>query len=326
MNLLPVAEFKDIVIRYGKKTLLGGTQPFNAVDGVSLELYPGDVLGLVGESGCGKTSLGKAIVRLVEPHSGKVLIDSIDFLNLQGEELRKKRSAVQMIFQDPYASLDPRMTVYDTLAEPLLAHYNLKAKEIDSRVREALSMVSLPFENAKRYPHEFSGGQRQRIAIARALMLKPKILIADEPVSSLDVSIQAQILNLLKNIQKQLGLSMIFISHNLSVVRYIANRVAVMYLGRIVEEASAEELFENPKHPYTQALLSAVPIPDPKIEKLKVFGRLQGEPPSPKKRPSGCAFHPRCPIAKAHCKTDTPNLEMKKENHEVSCWEVPKLN
>jgi len=301
----------------------GKHQYLKAVDGISLELKQGETLGLVGESGCGKSSMGKAIIRLNEPTDGHVEINGIDFLALKGEALRKARTNIQMIFQDPYGSLDPRMTVMDILAEPIRAHLTLSKVEISNKIKKSLEMVSLNTHALKKYPHEFSGGQRQRIAIARALVLEPKILIADEPVSSLDVSVQAEILNLLKDIKTELRLSMIFIAHNLSVVKYISDRIAVMYLGKIVEIASREDLYAGPKHPYTQALVSAVPIPDPKIERQRVRISVQGEIPSPLNPPQGCAFHTRCPLATDECTKKGPQLEsVNDSSHLVSCFEV----
>ncbi len=300
---------------------LGPAETVKAVQSVSLELRQGEILGLVGESGCGKSSLGKAIIRLIEPTSGKIEIAGVDFRSLKGEELRKKRSFVQMVFQDPYASLDPRMTVHAILAEPLQAAGIFKSAEMNARIMEVLGLVGIAKQNVHRYPHEFSGGQRQRVAIARALILKPKVIIADEPVSSLDVSVQAQILNLLKDIQKELGLSMLFISHNLAVVKYLADRIAVMYLGKVVEVADQEELFAHPSHPYTRALLSAVPIPDPRKEKARARIPLKGEIPSPVNLPKGCAFHTRCPNAFDRCRTETPSLERTTaSNREVACF------
>lgn len=294
-----------------------------AVDGVNLDLFRGEILGLVGESGCGKTSLGRAVLRLLEPSSGKIEIGGIDLSELRGEALRKLRPQIQMVFQDPYASLDPRLSIYEALEEPLKAHLSLSALQRKEQIQNTLGLVGLPLSESKKYPHEFSGGQRQRIAIARALILKPKILIADEPVSSLDVSVQAQILNLLKNIQRELKLSVLFISHNLAVIKYISDRIAVMYLGKIVEIAPKDDLFAAPQHPYTQALLSAVPIPDPVQERARVRIRLAGEPPSAVNPPSGCAFHTRCPIAVEKCRVETPQLEpFQKSNWQVQCWEV----
>jgi oligopeptide/dipeptide ABC transporter ATP-binding protein len=302
---------------FGQKKFL------KAVDGVSFELQSGEVLGLVGESGCGKSSLGKALLRLQEPTSGSIELLGQNFLKLSGETLRKARPQIQMIFQDPYASLDPRMTIEATLREPLEAHGLWTGKESLKTIHEVLERVAIPTQALQKYPHEFSGGQRQRIAIARALVLKPKIIVADEPVSSLDVSVQAQVLNLLKEIQKDLKLSMIFISHNLAVVKYIADKIAVMYLGKMVETGETSDLYQNPQHPYTQALISAVPIPDPKIEKARKRIELTGELPSPISPPSGCTFHTRCPIAKESCRLETPQLKAHhKPTWMVSCFEV----
>lgn len=307
-----VARIENLSVHYDlrrKYMGLGAKRTVKAVQDVSFDLRQGEILGLVGESGCGKSSLGKALIRLIEPKSGKVEIAGLDFLNLKGQELRKHRSVVQMIFQDPYASLDPRMTVYDILAEPLRAHGVGTGEQMRVKIERVMDLVGLPLKNAKRYPHEFSGGQRQRVAIARALILEPKVIVADEPVSSLDVSVQAQILNLLRDIQTELHLSMVFISHNLAVVKYLADRIAVMYLGKIVEIADRDALFSAPQHPYTRALLSAVPIPDPRKERARQQIALSGEIPSPINPPSGCAFHTRCPLAFEKCRTETPVLE-----------------
>ncbi len=324
-----IALIENLKVHFNVRQAMLDFQPkkiLKAVDGVSLELRKGEILGLVGESGCGKSSLGRAIIRLIHPTSGTVDIQGVDFLSLEGKSLRQARTQIQMIFQDPYASLDPRMTVFDILAEPLRAHRKLSAQELSARVAKYLEMVGLSTKSVRKYPHEFSGGQRQRIAIARALILEPKVVIADEPVSSLDVSVQAQILNLLKDIQKQLGLSMIFISHNLAVVKYIADRIAVMYLGKIVETATKDELYASPRHPYTQALISAVPIPDPKLERARTRIHLQGELPSPLNPPKGCAFNTRCPLATDQCRIETPQLESvgKSPSWKVSCFEAEK--
>lgn len=299
-----------------------GGATLKAVDGVSFELKEGEILGVVGESGCGKSSLARAILRLVEPTSGKVEICGQNFLSLKGDALRTSRSQIQMVFQDPYGSLDSRMTVKDILVEPLQAHFKLSSADMEKRAVDVLDRVGLASKNINKYPHEFSGGQRQRVAIARALILKPKIIIADEPVSSLDVSVQAQILNLLKDIQRDMKLSMVFISHNLAVVRYLVDRVAVMYLGKIVETSATGDLFAKPLHPYTQALLSCVPVPDPNVERNKVARLLTGEIPSPLQPPPGCTFHTRCPKVQPHCKLSPPALETKSSLHSVSCFEV----
>ncbi len=323
MNLLKVENLK---VHYPIRTgfiNLGEKKFLKAVDGVSFELNSGEVLGLVGESGCGKSSLGKALLRLQEPTSGSIHLSGNDFMGIKGEALRKIRPQIQMIFQDPYASLNPRMTIEATLREPLEAHGLCDSSEGNKLVQQVLDRVGISPKALQKYPHEFSGGQRQRIAIARALVLKPKIIVADEPVSSLDVSVQAQVLNLLKEIQREFKLSMIFISHNLSVVKYIADRIAVMYLGKIVETADRTDIFKNPQHPYTQALISAVPIPDPKIEKMRKRIELKGELPSAVTPPTGCTFHTRCPIAKESCKKDSPQLEnFGTSNWQVSCFEV----
>lgn len=326
MSEVTVARIENLAVHYRLKRQMFGLRPavtVKAVQGVSLELKRGEILGLVGESGCGKSSLGKAIIRLIEPTHGEIEIDGLDFRGLRGRNLRQHRSVVQMVFQDPYASLDPRMTVFDILAEPLRAHGTYTRQALNDKIIKTLSLVGLPARNAHRYPHEFSGGQRQRVAIARALILDPKVVIADEPVSSLDVSVQAQILNLLREIQRELKLSMIFISHNLAVVKYLADRIAVMYLGKIVEIAGRDELFANPQHPYTRALLSAVPIPDPRKERARNHIPLKGEVPSPTKPPPGCAFHTRCPLAFDRCRTEVPVLESHGgSERRVSCFAV----
>lgn len=314
-----VARIRDLKVHYpvrGGMFAFGEKQTLKAVDGVSFDIKKGEILGLVGESGCGKSSLGRAIIRLNKVTDGSVEIHNVDFLALKGNKLRQARPKIQMIFQDPYASLDPRMTIYDVLAEPLLAHHKLSNAEITDKIKKVLDKVNLPFKATKKYPHEFSGGQRQRVAIARALILDPEIIIADEPVSSLDVSVQAQILNLLKDIQRELGLSMLFISHNLAVVKYISDRIAVMYLGKMVEIANCEELYLAPNHPYTQALVSAVPIPDPRLERKRTRIALTGELPSPIDPPKGCAFNTRCPVAVDRCRQETPALAPLKGKNE----------
>jgi oligopeptide transport system ATP-binding protein len=292
-----------------------------AVDGVSLEVYPGETVGLVGESGCGKSTLGRLITQLMPVTSGNIFIDDIDLTKLRGEKLRQKRRELQMIFQDPYSSLDPRMTVGDIIAEPLENFGLLRGKAKDKRVQELLKTVGLnPYFN-NRYPHEFSGGQRQRIGIARALALRPKLIVADEPISALDVSIQAQVINLIQDLQKEFRLTYLFIAHDLSVVRHISDRVMVMYLGKIVEVADSVEIYRNPKHPYTKALLSAIPIPDPDIQAQRRMVSLTGEIPSPVNPPSGCRFHTRCPIARVPgvCADVEPPLEKKAKDHRAAC-------
>ncbi len=294
-----------------------------AVDLVDLEIYKGETLGLVGESGCGKSTLGRTLIRLYEPTSGEVNFKGQNFLKLTSEDLRKSRRNIQMIFQDPYASLDPRMTVGQILQQPLDVHNLGTLKERRTQVQELLETVGLKPSHTNRYPHEFSGGQRQRISIARALALKPDLIICDEPVSALDVSIQAQILNLLKDLQEQRGLTYLFISHDLSVIEYFCDRVAVMYLGKIVEIGSRDELFQNPKHPYTQALLQAIPTVG--LGKKSMKKSLSGEVPSPLNPPSGCAFHPRCAYKMPQCSVDTPQLESinstnSSSRHQKSCF------
>jgi oligopeptide transport system ATP-binding protein len=292
-----------------------------AVDKVNFEIYPGETVGLVGESGCGKSTLGRLITQLLPVTSGNIFFDGVDLTKLHGERLRQKRRDLQMIFQDPYSSLNPRMTVGDIIAEPMENFGLLRGKAKDRRVQELLKIVGLnPYFN-NRYPHEFSGGQRQRIGIARALALRPKLIVADEPISALDVSIQAQIINLMEDLQKEFQLTYLFIAHDLSVVRHISDRVMVMYLGKIVEVADSAEIYRNPRHPYTKALLSAIPIPDPEIQAKRRIVALAGEIPSPVNPPSGCRFHPRCPIAQVPgvCAEVEPPLEEKAINHTAAC-------
>lgn len=288
-----------------------------AVDDVSFELFEGETLGIVGESGCGKSTTGRAIMRLHEPTDGSITFDGVELTKLNAEALRKSRREIQMVFQDPYASLNPRHTVEKILEEPLIVHGIGNAAERKKKVREYLEIVGLSSYHAKRYPHQFSGGQRQRIGIARALMTNPKLIIADEPVSALDVSIQAQVLNLMQKLQEDLKLTYIFIAHDLGVVRHISDRVGVMYLGRLVELADSEFLYSEPLHPYSQALLSAVPIPDPQFEREQLI--LTGDIPSPSNPPTGCTFHTRCPHAMEHCKLVVPQLIEVKPGHSVAC-------
>jgi oligopeptide/dipeptide ABC transporter ATP-binding protein len=301
-----------------KKGVLSRTIGYvQAVDGVSFSLKRRETLGLVGESGCGKTTVGRSILRLIEPTSGDVTFNGQNLLGLEREELRKARASLQIIFQDPFSSLDPRMNVGQIIAEPIRNHLKISKSEIRNRVAYLMERVGLHPEQMSRYPHEFSGGQRQRIGIARALALNPLAIICDEPVSALDVSIQAQVINLLAQLQEQMNLSYLFIAHDLSVVEHISDRVAVMYLGRIVELAKDRELYQNPMHPYTQALLSAVPIPDPEIRKKKIL--LQGDVPSPINPPSGCTFHTRCPKRKEVCSREEPALQNIGADHWVAC-------
>ncbi len=296
-----------------------------AVDGVSLALRQGEILGLVGESGCGKSTLGRTILQLLPASEGTVVLGGRSLTALRGAELRSARADFQMIFQDPYASLNPRMTVFDTLAEAIRAHHAVPAGELPARVAALMEKVGLAPRYQRKYPHEFSGGQRQRIAIARALAVEPKLIVADEPVSALDVSIQAQIINLLAKLSREMGLTLVFISHDLSVVRHIADRIAVMYLGKIVELGPAAAVFDHPLHPYTQALVSAVPVPDPAREKLRQRVVLAGDPPSPLNPPSGCAFHPRCRFAVEACKATGPALEEISPGRDVACLRAREL-
>ncbi|HXF98655.1 MAG TPA: oligopeptide/dipeptide ABC transporter ATP-binding protein [Gaiellaceae bacterium] len=290
-----------------------------AVDGVTLEIARGETLGLVGESGCGKSTVGRAMLRLYEPTGGRVVFDGIDITHMSESELRPLRRRMQMVFQDPYASLNPRHSVGRIVAEPLRVHGVAGRSEASQRVRELLQLVGLPPDAAARYPHEFSGGQRQRIGLARALALNPELVVCDEPVSALDVSIQAQIVNLMEELQQGLGLTYLFIAHDLAVVRHISTRIAVMYLGKIVEVAPADDLYRNPLHPYTITLLSAIPIPDPEVERRRVAIRVQGDLPSPANPPAACRFHTRCPFVQPmRCADEEPRLR-ELEGHLVAC-------
>ena len=287
-----------------------------AVDGVDLTIRKGETLGLVGESGCGKSTLGRCILRLIEPTEGQVLMEGEDLCKLSSKEMRKKREDLQIIFQDPYASLNPRMTVGDIVSEPLKLHHKGSQQEIQRRTLKLLDLVGIPDTAVSRYPHEFSGGQRQRIGIARALALRPKLVVCDEPVSALDVSVRSQVLNLMYDLREEMGLTFLFISHDLSVVKHISDYVAVMYLGQIVEVAPKEELYRNPLHPYTQALLSAIPIPDPEAHRQRTL--LSGDVPSPIQPPEGCRFHPRCARACAQCSQAAPRIT-EHNGHMVAC-------
>ncbi|MET3941408.1 oligopeptide/dipeptide ABC transporter ATP-binding protein [Paenibacillus sp. PvP094] len=287
-----------------------------AVDDISLELYPGETLGLVGESGCGKSTIGRSIIRLENPTDGRIWFEGQEITKSTMLDLRRERTKMQMIFQDPYSSLNPRMRVQELLAEPMRVHGLATGAELETRIDHLLDTVGIPRSYKQRFPHEFSGGQRQRIGIARALSLNPKLIVCDEPVSALDVSIQAQILNLLKELQRELGLTYLFIAHGLGAVKYISTRIAVMYLGKVVEIGTKEQIFANPRHPYTQALLNAYPVPDPRKRGQERIV-LQGDVPSPASPPSGCRFHTRCAYAQAMCKEKEPLLQG--EEHAVAC-------
>lgn len=305
----PLVEVKNLKKYFPiKKGIFGRTvNHVKAVDGLDFTIFKGETLGLVGESGCGKSTTGRTILQLIQPTEGEVLYEGKNLVGMNPSELRKLRKDLQIVFQDPYASLDPRLTVGDIISEPLNIHGLAQGKERDRRVEELLNVVGLSSYHAKRYAHEFSGGQRQRIGIARALALNPKLIVADEPVSALDVSIQSQVINLLQDLQEQFQLTYLFIAHDLSVVKHISDRIGVMYLGRIVELAEKHELFQHPKHPYTKALLSAIPIPNPLVKKERIV--LKGDVPSPVNPPSGCTFHPRCSECMAICRTEKPELK-----------------
>jgi len=328
MSATPLLEVRNLTKHFPIRTglLQRVTGAVKAVDGVSFDVNAGETLALVGESGCGKTTTGRSILRLIEPTSGTVRFDGTDVLALHGETLRRMRRRMQIIFQDPYGSLNPRMTVGAAIKEGLIVHELAEGSAADRRVTTLLDEVGLRPEYAARYPHEFSGGQRQRIGIARALAVEPSFIVCDEPVSALDVSVQAQVVNLLRDLQRERGLSYLFIAHDLAVVAHMADRVAVMYLGRIVELAPRRTIFSTPLMPYTQALLSAVPVPDPTAKRQRIL--LPGDPPSPANPPSGCVFHPRCPspLKDAECTRVVPPLEEKSPGHFVACIKQPLLH
>lgn len=317
MNLL---EIKNLNVTYQtKKGLIGKIQTVHAVNNVSLDIQKGEILAIAGESGCGKSTLAKAIMKLVQSDSGEILLNGENVLNLKhNKDLKKFYQKIQMIFQNPYSSLNPKMKIGEILKEPLIINTNLKKEEITKIVEEKIKKVGLDKSALNLYPHEFSGGQRQRIAIARSLILNPEFIIADEPVSALDVSIQAQIINLLKQLKEDFNLTFLFISHDLSIIKYLSDRIAIMYLGEVVEIGRTEEIFKNPKHPYTKALLSSVPELNPQDEKERIH--LQGELPSPENLPTGCKFHTRCPYVMEICKTSTPQVKEFSDTHNCKCF------
>lgn len=317
MNLL---EIKNLNVTYQtKKGLIGKIQTVHAVNNVSLNIQKGEILAIAGESGCGKSTLAKAIMKLVQSDSGEILLNGENVLNLKhNKDLKKFYQKVQMIFQNPYSSLNPKMKIGEILKEPLIINTDLKKEEITKIIEEKIKKVGLDKSALNLYPHEFSGGQRQRIAIARSLILNPEFIIADEPVSALDVSIQAQIINLLKQLKEDFNLTFLFISHDLSVIKYLSDRIAIMYLGEVVEIGRTEEIFKNPKHPYTKALLSSVPELNPQDEKERIH--LQGELPSPENLPTGCKFHTRCPYVMEICKTSTPQVKEFSDTHNCKCF------
>ncbi|NJE54017.1 ABC transporter ATP-binding protein [Thermococcus sp. 21S9] len=316
----PVLKVENLKKHFPVRSLLRTVAWVKAVDGVSFEIQPGETFGLVGESGCGKTTTGRTILRLIEPTDGKITFKGKDVTKLKGKELLWFRRHAQIMFQDPYSSLDPRQTVFNIIMEPVKFH-GIEVDDPEEFVIRLLESVGLNEMHLYRYPHEFSGGQRQRIALAKILALQPDFVVLDEPTSALDVSVQANILNTLKDLQKKHGFSYLFISHDLGVVKYMSHRMGVMYLGKLVEVGPAERIFENPLHPYTQMLLSAIPIPDPELARKKKKMEIKGEPPSPINPPKGCRFHPRCPLAKAGlCDKQEPPLVEVEKDHYVACW------
>lgn len=316
-NLLEVRNLKKY---YSVKSgfLNKDRRSVKAVDGINLSVKQGEILGIVGESGCGKSTLGRSILRLIEPTSGEVIFEGTNICGLKKEEMRLKRREMQIVFQDPGASLNPRLTVGEIIGEPLEVFHICEGKEKEERIYKLMDLVGINRAYINRFPHEFSGGQRQRLGIARALAVNPKLIICDEPVSALDVSIRAQMLNLMKELKDKLNLTYIFISHDLSVVHHICDRVAVMYLGRVVEIADKKQIYENPVHPYTKALLSAIPMPDPEVKRERII--LQGDVPNPADPPSGCHFHKRCPYAKKECSETVPPFVTVEPGHQVLCW------
>jgi oligopeptide transport system ATP-binding protein len=330
MNAPPLLELIDLKVHFPVSrgvVFKRSAGAVKAVDGVSLKLEAGSTLGLVGESGCGKSTLGRAVVGLTKPTSGAVIFNGRNVEQSTAAERARDRRRIQMVFQDPYASLNPRMCIGDIIAEPIRLHGLREGKQaIDQRVRELLELVELNPAYARRYPHEFSGGQRQRVGIARALACEPDLIVCDEPVSALDVSIQAQVVRLLKRLQNELGLTYIFIAHGLGVVKHISDDVAVMYLGKIVEKADRRSLFASPDHAYTRSLVSAVPVPDPKIERARNRIILNGDPPSPLNPPSGCRFQSRCPVAIERCRQEEPPLVARAAGHEAACWRSDELD
>ncbi len=315
----PLLQVKDLVKYFPiGGGLFGASQAFvQAVDGVSFEIYPGETFGLVGESGCGKTTTGRCVLRLIEPTRGAIRFDGRDVLQVRGKELKALRAQMQVVFQDPFGSLDPRLPIGDIVGEGLIIQGVKSRSEREHRIRETLELVGIPSSHRGRYPHEFSGGQRQRIGLARALVLLPKLVVADEPVSALDVSIQSQVLNLMNSLRRELRLAYLFIAHNLAVVKYVSDRIGVMYLGRIVEMAGSEDIYTDPRHPYTRALLSAIPQPDPDRKRQRIV--LTGDVPSAIAPPSGCRFHTRCPIARPSCAHEDPPLREVAKGHVVAC-------
>jgi peptide/nickel transport system ATP-binding protein/oligopeptide transport system ATP-binding protein len=318
----PLIEVDDLVKHYPVRggVFQRATAWIKAVDGITFDIKEGETLGLVGESGCGKTTVGQTMLRLLEPTDGKVCFQGMDISQLSGQDLKELRKDMQIIFQDPTSSLDPRMTIGDTVGEGLRIHRIGTSEERHETIIRMLKKVGLEDYHMNRYPHEFSGGQRQRIGIARALVLQPRFIVADEPVSALDVSIQSQVLNILNDLQNEFNLTYLFIAHNMSVIEHISDRVAVMYLGKIVELAPRDEMYDNPLHPYSQALMSAIPIPNPNIRRKRIV--LSGDVPSPLNPPSGCRFHPRCPVVMDHCSRHAPKLIEVTPEHHTACWRI----